>query len=281
MPRDIEITDVSIGTGEEALQGKTAVVNLRMFLHRGEEVFVYPEPRVKIDLFGRHCIPGLRNGIIGMRVSGSRSVVISPHLAYGVEGIPGKVPPNALLRCEVELIDVREPHTLGPEDRPPIRSVVIYHPGEAARRLPRWQLRISEDGGCGAGLWFPIPGMTWRYTRQRAFADQLDLSIAARLLDEVKTLPIQFPEECLSTDELWADSSEQANSITRDRATNTLCLTLDYWENGQHHYFRMRENSPALCDSELFRVVSSLVQRPINEDSAAQSTPRTKGHLPD
>ena len=281
MTRDVEITDVSIGTGEEALQGKTAVVNLRVFLHHGEEVSVYPEPRVKIDLFGRHCIPGLHKGIIGMRVGGARSIVISPHLAYGAHGIAGKVPPNALLRCEVELIDVREPHARGPEDSPPIRHVIIHHPGEAARNLPRWQLRISEDGSCGAGLWFPIPGMTWRHTRRRAFTIQLETSLVAELLDEAGTLPIQFPTECFSTDELWADISEQANSITRDRATDTLCLTIDFWERGQHNYYRMRENSPALTGSQLFRVVDPLIQRQIDDDSAAQSTPRPKGKLPD
>jgi hypothetical protein len=280
MPRDIEITDVSVGTGEEAVQGKTALVELRMFLHRGEEVFVYPEPRVKIDLFGRRCIPGLHKGILGMRVGGARSIVISPHLAYGAEGVPGKVPPNALLRCEVELIDVREPYARGPEDAPPIRSVIIYHPGEAARNLPRWQLRISEDGSCGAGLRFPIPGMTWRHTRQKSITAQLDTSLVATLLDEAKTMPIRFPEECLATEQLWADINEQANSITRDNATNTLCLTIDYWEDGQHHYYRMRENSAPLCESQLFQVVSSLLQRPIAEDNAAQSNLRPKGHLP-
>lgn len=281
MPRDIEITDVSIGTGEEALRGKTAVVNLRMFLHRGEEVFPYPEPRVKIDLFGRRCIPGLHKGILGMRVGGARSILISPHLAYGAQGVPGKVPPNALLRCEVELVDVRDPYARGPEDHPPIRHVIIYHPGEAERNLPRWQLRISEDGSCGAVLRFPIPGMTWRHSRSKAITAQLDTSLVAKLLDEAKTLPVRFPEECLATNELWADTSERANSITRDSATGTLCLTIDYWGNGQHYYYRMRENSTALCESELFQVLSSLLQPPIAEDCATQSTSQIRGRLPD
>ncbi len=270
-----------MGTGEEALQGKTAVVNLRMFLHRGEEVFVYPEPRVKIDLFRRHCIAGLHKGIIGMRVGGARSIVISPHLAYGAEGIPGKIPPNALLRCEVELIDVREPYARGQEDSPPIRQVIVYHPGEAARNLPRWQLRITEDGSCGAGLWFPIQGMTWRHTRQLRFATQLAVSLVAELLDEAATLPIRFPTECLSTNELWADSSESANSVTRDRATDTLCYTIDFCERNQRNYYSMRENSSALVESALYRFINLLIQGQIDADSAAQSVQRPKGRLPD
>lgn len=288
MDKGIEIREISVGTGEEALQGKIAVLNLRMFLHHEEEVFVYPEPRVKINLYGRHCIPGLLKGIIGMRVGGTRSIVVSPHLAYGVQGVPGKVPPNALLRCEVELVDVKEPNAPGPEDKPPIRHVIAYHrhviayhPGEAARNLPRWQLRISEDGSCGAGLWFPIPGMTWRNTRRREFTTQLETSLVARLLDEAETLPIRFPMECFSTEELWADSSEPANSITRDRATDTLCLTIDFWGRNQHNYYRMRENSTALNGSELYRAINSLIQPQIDADSAAQPVPRPKGRLPD
>ncbi|HEY1649343.1 MAG TPA: FKBP-type peptidyl-prolyl cis-trans isomerase [Terracidiphilus sp.] len=281
MDKGIEIRDISVGAGEEALQGKIAVLNLRMFLHHGEEVFVSPEPRVEIPLYGRHCIAGLLKGIIGMRVGGTRSMVVSPHLAYGAQGIPGKIPPNALLRCEVELVDVREPNTPGSEDKPPIRYVIVYHPGEAARNLPRWQLRISEDGSCGAGLWFPIPGMTWRHTRRRQFTIQLATSLAAELLDEAAALPARFPKECLSTNQLWADISEQANSITRDSATNTLCLTIDFWERNQHNYYRMRENSPALNKSELYRVINSLIQPQINAGSAAQSVLRPKGRLPD
>ena len=287
MTKRIEIRDISIGTGEEALPGKTAVLNLRMFLHQGEEVTLYPEPRVELHLYGRRCIPGLLKGIIGMRAGGARSIIVSPHLAYGVQGIPGKVPPNALLRFEIELIAVREPNASRtenasrPEDIPPIRQVNVHHPGEAARNRPRWSVTISEDGHFGAGLWFPIPGMTWRHTRPWYFTAQLESSLAAGLFDEAIALPVRFPTECFSTDELWADSSEPANSITRDRATDTLCLTIDVWEGNRHSYYRMRENSPALKEAELHRVIYSLIQPQIDADSATQLIQRPKGHLPD
>src|ERR1700729_372938 len=109
MTRDIEVRDVELGSGDEAQLGKTVVLSLRVFLHQGEEVFLYPEPKVRIDLRGRNCIAGLRKGIIGMRVGGKRTLIISPHLAYGVQGVPGKIPPNALLRYEIELLDVPKP----------------------------------------------------------------------------------------------------------------------------------------------------------------------------
>jgi FKBP-type peptidyl-prolyl cis-trans isomerase len=45
-----------------------------------------------IDLGRRESIAGLRYGIPGMRVGGTREIVISPHLAYGEVGIPGRIP---------------------------------------------------------------------------------------------------------------------------------------------------------------------------------------------
>lgn len=281
MTKGLEIRDVEIGSGEEAQLGKTVILNLRMFLHRGEEVPIYPEPKVRLDLKGRDCIAGLRNGILGMRVGGKRTLIISPHLAYGAEGLPGRIPPNALLRCEVELLEVRELRATRPEDFPPGRHVVVYSPGEAARNLPRWQFGLSEDGNCGAGLYLPIPGMTWRHTRRKEFHASLTPAIVQQVLNDAVTLPERFPNECLTTDECWADASEPANSITRDRQTNTLCLTIDVWERGQHHYYRMRENSPALNKSELYKTMISLLRPYLSVDSAAVSKPRTKRHLPD
>jgi hypothetical protein len=281
MTKGIEIRDVEVGSGEEAQLGKTVIVNLRIFLHRGEEVLIYPEPKVRLDLKGHNCIAGLRDGIVGMRVGGKRTLIISPHLAYGPIGLPGKIPADALLRYEVELLEVREPGTTRPEDFPPGRHVVIYHPGEASRNLPRWQFGLSEDGNCGAGLKYSIPGMTWRHTRHKEFRAKVEQTIAEAVLNEAETLPARFPKECLSTDELWADSSEQANSITRDRETDTLCLTIDLWEQGQHNYYRMREDSPALKESELYRTIMSLLHPYLMLNSAEQPQKQSTPHLPE
>jgi hypothetical protein len=282
MTKGIEVRDLTIGTGNEAVLAKAVVVNVRMFLNHGTEVFTsLCGSKIRICLKRHWCIDGLMRGIEGMRVGGARSIVVSPQLAYGAQGVPGKVPPNALLLCEVELLDVREPHDFRPEDFPPGRHVTVFHPGEAARNLPRWQFGLSEDGQCGAGLYFPIPGMTWRHTRRRESSTQLESSLVAAVLNDAVNLPIRFPKECLSTDELWADSSEPANSITRDRATDTLCLTIDVWERGQRNYYRMRENSPALMESELYRIINSWIQPHLAEASAVQSSSRPKGRLPD
>jgi len=120
--KGIEVTDLRVGTGAEATQNDCVAVNIRMFLRRGEEVHFSPAlgPRMVINLARRDSIAGLLKGLPGMRVGGLRQIVISPHLAYGEAGIPGRIPPNALLRCEVELVALREHSAILPEVLSPI-----------------------------------------------------------------------------------------------------------------------------------------------------------------
>jgi hypothetical protein len=275
MAKGIEILDVSIGTGEEVLAGTTVILNLRMFLRQGEEVFVYPEPRVRIDLKGRHCIAGVRKGIIGMRVGGVRNISISPHLAFGADGVPGKVPPNALLRCEVELLEVRAAGVRKPEDFPPGRHLHVFRPGEAVRNQPRWQFGMDEDGRCGVYISIPIPGVSWRHTRNRTLAWQLDRNAASALFDEAMTLPERFPNECLHGDALWSDQTEPANGITRDRETDTACVTISVSERGQRlSDYSLKETSHALKSFELYRVIRSQIESalgPGKEDEGVKS----------
>ena len=52
-------------------------------------------------------IPGVFYGIDEMRVGGLRRLEIAPHLGYGARGVPGVIPPNALLVAEVSLLGHR------------------------------------------------------------------------------------------------------------------------------------------------------------------------------
>ena len=104
MRKGIEIEELSVGNGIRAERGKTVTIRYTGFLNRGDE---FQENIICTFRVGsREVIPGLSYGVEGMRVGGLRRVRVSPHLAYGVTGVPGLIPANAVLTFEVELLEV-------------------------------------------------------------------------------------------------------------------------------------------------------------------------------
>lgn len=100
----VEIESEVVGDGPVAERGRAVVVRLRGYLHRGEPF--QASTVVTLQLGRRHVIAGLEHGIEGMRVGGRRRLRIGSHLAYGEKGLPGTIPPNALLIYDVELLSV-------------------------------------------------------------------------------------------------------------------------------------------------------------------------------
>lgn len=62
-----------------------------------------------VPLGQEHLIRGLEEGVLGMREGEVRRLYIPPDLAYGRHSPPGgRIPPNATLIFEVELVDVNK-----------------------------------------------------------------------------------------------------------------------------------------------------------------------------
>ena len=136
-----------------------------------------------------------------------------------------------------------------------------FRPGEEARMLARCQFGVAPDGRCGAVLTYPIKGFPWRHNIQRRHEFELAEATRHLLYAEVRRLRREHSEECLVSDQLWNDTSEKANGITRDRASGTLCYSIGLLleEGGWEEFFSLRENSPALTTSGLYTTISALL----------------------
>ena len=53
-------------------------------------------------------IKGWDEGLVGMKVGGTRRLVVPPSLGYGSRGQPPVILPDATLVFEIELVDVRK-----------------------------------------------------------------------------------------------------------------------------------------------------------------------------
>ena len=141
------------------------------------------------------------------------------------------------------------------------RHLFVFRPGEEARLLARCQFGASLDGRCGALITYPIKGYPWRHNPTKSVESQLNLKEAELLFAEPRRILTEYPKHCLPNEALWSDSSEKANGITRDRATNTLCWTIGVMvERAEPEaYFALREDSPALTSSALYLHVMKLI----------------------
>lgn len=259
----VQATDIVTGAGDEAVRGKVVSVSLRLYLLDGTDltaILQIPEQQL-INLKRRDCIAGVRYGIEGMRVGGKRELIISPHLAYGDTGVPGRIPPNAKLRCEVELLELREPGLVKPEDYPPGRQLIIGWLGDLVHGVAKWQFGLHDDGRCGVMVWVPIPGCKWRHVRPKMAEIHLDAQRAATLMEEATTLPTRFPADCQPGTEIYVDHEGHDGGVHRDRQNDALCLGFTIYERGQikANYY-MPEHSQGWRTSGLYTLVQELVE---------------------
>ena len=109
LPTTLTITDEVVGTGAEAVAGKTVSVHYVGMLPDGT-VFDASKPRGQAFTFALgagQVIKGWDQGVAGMKVGGTRQLIIPPDLAYGSQGAGGAIPPNATLIFQVELLEVK------------------------------------------------------------------------------------------------------------------------------------------------------------------------------
>jgi peptidylprolyl isomerase len=109
-PTDLEITDLTEGSGAEATAGSTVSVHYVGVAHStGEEFDASYNRGAPLDfrLGVGQVISGWDQGVEGMKVGGRRKLVIPPHLGYGDRGAGGVIKPGETLIFVVDLLAVR------------------------------------------------------------------------------------------------------------------------------------------------------------------------------
>jgi FKBP-type peptidyl-prolyl cis-trans isomerase FkpA len=114
-PTELVVIDTKVGKGEEVAARTAVLVSYTGWLYdpcapdnKGLK-FDTSEGRVTPLGFmvgvGR-VIKGWDEGVIGMKKGGKRTLIIPPDKAYGDKGAGDKIPPNATLVFDIELVEI-------------------------------------------------------------------------------------------------------------------------------------------------------------------------------
>jgi FKBP-type peptidyl-prolyl cis-trans isomerase FkpA len=111
-PSGLQYEDTTTGSGAEARAGQQVSVHYTGWLYNdGVKGAKFDSSKDRNDPFefalgDGQVIRGWDEGVQGMRVGGTRRLVIPATLGYGARGAGGVIPPNATLLFEVELLGV-------------------------------------------------------------------------------------------------------------------------------------------------------------------------------
>jgi peptidylprolyl isomerase len=108
-PVELEIDDLIVGDGDEAVPGKSVTVHYVGVAWSTGEEFDASWNRGDTFAFGLgagQVIGGWDQGVQGMKVGGRRRLTIPPHLGYGAQGAGGVIKPNETLIFIVDLLAV-------------------------------------------------------------------------------------------------------------------------------------------------------------------------------
>ena len=108
----LEYKDLKVGRGPEARLGDIARIHFVGWVdekgQRGREIYnsrMKQEP-VSFVVGTDKVMQGWNEGIIGMRVGGTRLLRIPPELGYGDNAVENVVPANADLQFIIELLEI-------------------------------------------------------------------------------------------------------------------------------------------------------------------------------
>ncbi|MGL5046393.1 MAG: FKBP-type peptidyl-prolyl cis-trans isomerase [Shewanella sp.] len=105
---ELEVIDLQVGEGKEAVKGALITTQYRGFLQDGTPFdSSYDRGQAFQCVIGTgRVIKGWDQGIMGMKVGGKRKLLVPAHLAYGERQVGAHIKPNSDLTFEIELLEV-------------------------------------------------------------------------------------------------------------------------------------------------------------------------------
>ncbi|MBS7661865.1 FKBP-type peptidyl-prolyl cis-trans isomerase [Pseudomonas lalucatii] len=108
MSGELQVVDLQLGEGKAVVKGALISTQYSGFLEDGtrfDSSYERGKPFQCVIGTGR-VIKGWDQGLMGMRVGGKRKLLVPAHLGYGERGMGARVPANANLVFEIELLEV-------------------------------------------------------------------------------------------------------------------------------------------------------------------------------
>jgi FKBP-type peptidyl-prolyl cis-trans isomerase FkpA len=99
--------DLEVGDGAQAKTGDNVTVNFNGWLTDGTMYDSQLDSSYHFTIATWDVPSGVVEGMVGMRVNGTRLLVIPPELAFGASGLANVIPANATLIIEVQLVAIK------------------------------------------------------------------------------------------------------------------------------------------------------------------------------
>ena len=115
--KELIVTDLTVGTGVAAATGDTLIVTYTGWLYnsgkpdnKGTQFDAsQPGAGLSVVLGKGRVIPGWDQGLVGMKVGGTRRLTIPSDLGYGPNGALPTIPAYAGLVFDISLVTVTKP----------------------------------------------------------------------------------------------------------------------------------------------------------------------------
>jgi peptidylprolyl isomerase len=104
----LKYVDLVVGSGPTPKPGEQVAVHYTISL--GDKVLAGSRSGTPFvfALDRDQALKGLNEGVSTMKAGGRRKLIVPPALGYGSEGVEGRVPPNATLDVDVELVEIKK-----------------------------------------------------------------------------------------------------------------------------------------------------------------------------